>query len=521
MMSRKVGVAVLAGFYPAIFFLSNNWHIFSIEQSLVLLVGTCLVSLALLLPMSYLLIYILEKVAGEKFPGVESSGGRDLFFNAALTVFALIFSIFLLRNTFASIEIQTVLLYAIIAAILVCFSYISLKRGLKPVLYTLVILSSLSIVTLFLNLYTETEVPIEYWTSKNKATYDQIKFRKTPNVYLIITESYPNKPALKAVYGIDNASFYNEMRNLGFKFNHDHFSNYNHTLSSLPSLFGMEHHYGIIHMVSFDSFGGRRMLEAKIYNPVIDIFRSNNYKIQYLHTVSGLIPNGADVDFYFPSRSFLHGLRVFLTKQDIIETAPSNRKGSEPIVSIQNQISSTSQSNNSYFNFIYLHYPNHSPSRLKAKSEKIINQKLGEFRDTYYQKIESANQQLLKFMNFIIEKDPDSIVILLGDHGSWGFRNKKDTQSRPISNQLYTLDRFGVLAGIRGPDELSDLMENGTIKSHINLFRYVFAHLSDDQTILSTKAPDDSYDQPFLMAIKDGTILDNYITVKLKKGKKP
>ena len=59
-------------------------------------------------------------------------------------------------------------------------------------------------------------------------------------------------------------------------------------------------------------------------------------------------------------------------------------------------------------------------------------------------------------------------------------------------------------------------MESGKIKSHVNLFRYIFAHLSGDQTILSTKAPDDSYDQPFLLAIKNGKILDRFIRIVKK-----
>ncbi len=63
-------------------------------------------------------------------------------------------------------------------------------------------------------------------------------------------------------------------------------------------------------------------------------------------------------------------------------------------------------------------------------------------------------------------------------------------------------------------------MENGTIKSHVNLFKYVFAYLSEDNKILETKAPDDSYERAFLMAIKDGVILNYFIKVKIAKKMK-
>jgi len=516
-MYRKIQVALLSGFYPAIFFLSNNWHVFSFQQSLILLIGTSLVSLTILFSMSYSLNYIAQFLYKkiDYTNDNDTSNAQRIFTNPMLTICSMILCIYLLRNTLESIDIQKTILYFIIVATVIFITWHTHKRGLKLLLNCLVILTSLSIVNLLINVHMKTKIPIESWAIQNKAIYDQIKFRKKPNVYLIIAESLPDKSALKAVYNIDNAAFYEKMGELGLKINHNHFSNYNHSLASLPSLFGMEHHFGLINIGNFDSLGGRRMLEAKTYNPVIDTFRANNYKIQYLHNVSGLIPNGAAVDFCIPAPALLYGLEIFLTHQNMVEPTIFSPKKSEPLISIKNQIAITSLKDESYFNFIYLDFPGHSPSRLRARSKKIINQKLGEFRIAYSKKIELANQQLIDLIKFIKNKDQDSIIIMIGDHGSWGFRIKEDTQGKPISNQLYFLDRFGVFAGIRAPHILSDLMENGTIKSHVNLFKYVFAYLSEDEKILETKAPDDSYDGALIMAIKDGKILENSVKVNL------
>ena len=515
-MSSRVQVALLAGFYPAIFFLSNNWHVFSIPQSLVLLIGTSLLSLIMLLLVSYVFDYAfrylhnyLTFAKDDRQPNI-----RATFFNPILTFFAIWLCVYLLRNTLGSINIPRLVLYTGIIGLAVYFTWNAHKKGLKLLILLLVILSSLSIVSTIVNVHIKSRLPIENWASKNRSVYDKIQFSQTPNIYLIVTESYPSQSALNTVYQINNTPFYEKMRSLGLKINHRFFSNYDHTLSALPSLFGMEHHYGVINLGNFDSLGGRRMLEAKAYNPVIEIFRANNYKIQYLHNVSALMPNGADVDFCIPNTTVLHGLEIFWTTQNITEPSILSRNKSTKIDHIKKQIIAALHAEEQHFNFIYVNYPNHSPSRFETNTKIGIDKQLREYRKTYYKSIEHANQQLIDLLEFIIENDPDAITILTGDHGSWGFRLNEDSNGDPLTNQVLMVDHFGVLAGIRAPHALSDLMTNGTIRSHVNLFKFVFAYLSGDDQILDTRAADDSYIGPFIMGIKDNEILEKLVQVK-------
>jgi hypothetical protein len=510
-------VALLSGFYPAIFFLSNNWHIFSVRQSLVLLIGASLVALITVLPLSYALSYILQTIYRKSGLTGKTVSANNLFVNPIVSLCSLLTCVYSLRNTLASIEVRAVIAYAMIVVIIAYFVWSAHKRGMKPIFYALIVLSSLAAFNLLISVYTRTRMPVEDWLKKNKPLYDQVRFQATPNVYLVIAEAYPSRTALKAVYDYDNDRFYQSLAGLGFKMNHAFFSNYNHTLASLPSLFGMEQHFGLINLGNLDSLGGRRMLEAKSYNPVIDILRANNYKIQYLHEVNSLIPNGAEVDFCMPSPSVWYGLESFLIQK---ENPADGDKKSESLASIRNRIADIDPDKGPYFNFIYLNLPGHSPSRVNDRSREGINKKMGEFRGIYGKKIESANQQLLDLIQFIINKDRGAIIILIGDHGSWGFRLKEDAQGRPIPTPLFILDRFGVLAGIYAPEELSVLLENGVIKSHVNLFRYVFASLSADQKMLSTRARDDAYENKFIMAIEEGKILENFTKVTFVPGKK-
>jgi hypothetical protein len=57
-------------------------------------------------------------------------------------------------------------------------------------------------------------------------------------------------------------------------------------------------------------------------------------------------------------------------------------------------------------------------------------------------------------------------------------------------------------------------MEEGSIASHVNLFRYVFAYLSEDENILKTRAPDNHYQGQRTKALKKSQILEKLINVK-------
>ncbi|RLA39866.1 MAG: hypothetical protein DRR42_26690, partial [Gammaproteobacteria bacterium] len=61
------------------------------------------------------------------------------------------------------------------------------------------------------------------------------------------------------------------------------------------------------------------------------------------------------------------------------------------------------------------------------------------------------------------------------------------------------------------------LLNNGTIKSHVNLFKYIFAFLCEDDKVLETLRRDVSFDEPLLMSIKDNHILKRPEKITLEK----
>jgi hypothetical protein len=375
------------------------------------------------------------------------------------------------------------------------------------------VLTIVSVSGLFLGV-SKAENPVSEWSNRNKEHYDQIKFTRKPNVYLIITESYPNKEALGKIYNFDNRFFYEKLEELKFTLHHKYYSNYNHTLASLPSLFGMAHHYYSINIGNFDSIGGRSMLEATTYNPVIEIFRQNDYEIQYLLSVDSLLPRGASVDYFSPSPPVYSALEIFLSHQDSMKKSIFSFRKFNFMQILAERFSKNAASGVPTFSFIYTNTPHHSPSRIKSRNRAEINKILETFRQGYSKSIQNANAHLLKIVELILNNDRDPIIMITGDHGPWGYRLKEDGSSKTIPDSLFALDRFGILMAIRFPEAYQQQYDND-FKTHVNLFRIVFSFLSDSKQILNMRVNDDSIDYGPNLAIRDGRILDKYLAVKV------
>jgi hypothetical protein len=128
----------------------------------------------------------------------------------------------------------------------------------------------------------------------------------------------------------------------------------------------------------------------------------------------------------------------------------------------------------------------------------------------------------------LAENDPDAIVILLGDHGTYFNRNrwmgeKDDLNGNMLENGIQpaevTRDLFEVFMAIKWP--------LGTKRPHeyfspVNLFRQVFAVLTKDNSILKTQVSNNSFINArannnfririldLYCVVKDGKLLDRW-----------
>lgn len=346
--------------------------------------------------------------------------------------------------------------------------------------------------------------------SPNHELYDQILFKKKPNVYYIIPDGYPNREALEKIYNIDNKEFYQQLEDSAFSITHSAYSNYITTLSSVSSLLGMGHHFYKSSIGQSEMLGGRELIAGK-QNPTTSIFQRNGYQVHYVHQNDYLLLKGCFVDSCSPSVSWDDAIELlipFRIKAKLGFVTDKSLTGFKE--RMLRHIKNTSHQAQPSFTFAHFTVPSHSS--LKGQTIK----ELASFREKYIEKIQESNKLLLLFFRAIIENDPNALIIFNSDHGGFGlgwYGLAPNTVFEGFSKRLTMLDHMGVLLAIRWPKESPQ--PDMFIPTNINLFRHVFAYLSGEKKFLSTKVPDHSYlkmgGEDIFTVVRDGKLLEQPI----------
>jgi hypothetical protein len=136
--------------------------------------------------------------------------------------------------------------------------------------------------------------------------------------------------------------------------------------------------------------------------------------------------------------------------------------------------------------FIYKHFMA-AHSGVKSYKKKFMN-RLAAFRAGYPQKIRKVNEILLLEVRRILDRDPSAIIVIVADHGTWGGAER--TLAGFTEDEI--LDKFNVFLAIKWGDAYRGQYD-ASIKTSVNLFRFIFAFLDQDDRILETKVEDESY----------------------------
>jgi hypothetical protein len=135
-----------------------------------------------------------------------------------------------------------------------------------------------------------------------------------------------------------------------------------------------------------------------------------------------------------------------------------------------------------------------------------------------------ADADLVMMLNIVHEYDPGALVILIGDHGARRYRGIEKGEgkanalmrARGISPSLAARDAVGVLLAIKWPASLQQWVQRflaGRVISHVNLFRFIFAALTEDLSVLDDCEPNESYipaNGKLYKVAQDGVPLQNW-----------
>ena len=505
-------LALLVGIHPISFYLSNNWYIFPAYRNLLIL-GTFAFLIFLPLATCY---FCLSRVFRKRSPSNPPGLFRQLYVLGTILIWT-----YLLRATFEEFSGNGFFIALAIAFITLGMGWISPKT---QILHLNTILFTLCIVNLGNGLYLmQQTTELTSFIGKGEdhlrqQRYDRVKFQKRPNVYYLVPDGYPNQKGLQEIFGLDDGSLYQHLESLDFNIYHAALSNYSHTLSSLSSTLGMQHHY------YQGSIGNSELLHSREFvvsdkNPVVRVFRANDYQVHYVHEKNMMFAKGCFIDFCAPH--IFMGDYLDILFSPTLQNLPFIRRvvdrfHNQSIEQIKTHIDKISVQPNNYFTYIHLSSPSHSPTSQQTPD------KLASFREKFPKKIGVANKKITTVIERILSRDPQALIIINADHGGWGmgaynWAGPKIFEGVP--EKLITLDHLGVLLAIRWPEKT--VPEYGRdIRTNINLFRHIFAYLSESQEILTTQVPDDGFltkgkgkEGMVMNAVHDGKILEHMIEI--------
>jgi len=241
-VSSPIPFYFLIGLYPVIFLISNNWFVYETRQLFFLLIVPCFTGLIALIIVSF--VWLIKKFILKRLPValhhllvryISQTG----IWKIILSLIGFLLFYILLEETIERSKI--VIIGSVAFVIIACF--IVRKFGFYPANVVLLVMTLLATGELVYSLSTKSIGNKTLIESVDKELGAKIKFKKTPNIYLIHLEAYQSPVAMKRLYNLDNRSFVKELDHMGFFVSQNNFSNYVSTLQSVGSIFLQGHHY--------------------------------------------------------------------------------------------------------------------------------------------------------------------------------------------------------------------------------------------------------------------------------------
>lgn len=311
------------------------------------------------------------------------------------------------------------------------------------------------------------------WTNQQDSIESTV-FKQKPNVYVIQPDGYPNFSELKKEpYNFDNSEFETYLINNDFKLYENFRSNYFSTLSSNSSMLSMKHHY-----FNNPKPGANELYNSRDIivgdNAVVKTFKHNGYQTNLLLEKSYLLLNRPKMGFDFCN----------VEQKEVSFLA----RGFEIDKDLQNDLKNTIDINSKKPNFYFVEklkpgHINTYEANSKGKESERIN---------YLEELKEANEWLKDIIEIIQQKDSNALVIVVADHG--GFVGLEYTHQCKIkqTDEKIVKSIFTSALAIKWPNNhVPDFDQK--LKTNVNLFRILFAYLSEDTSLLNNLQPDKSY----------------------------
>lgn len=339
-------------------------------------------------------------------------------------------------------------------------------------------------------------------------TQSNISFNKKPNIYLFWLESYHSFDILKSVYNIDNAEFQHFLARNNFTIVNETYSSGSHTLQSFVQLYSCRSLPTGIFKGNLDGpLALRNLIGGDINNFVLKTLKENGYR-------TTMLVEGSNYYFYskgmfldetdFSVKSILNYIMPLLMvthwKKDAfddkkVDAAPYSGSLFERV---KMAVERSKQSHAPYFIAFKggaAHTSSDGDYTWKDNEQWVKS-------GVYQNLVKKADAETTEIINYLLKEDPNSIIVLLGDHGATRYRNfpQNETGEPSKSCQRYHVnlqdifdDYFKVLFAYRLPQGEATDISSGLYMNNSNVFLHIFAWLAEDQEILKLRPPVESH----------------------------
>lgn len=402
----------------------------------------------------------------------------------------------LMLNCFIYTPNEHVLYYILTTIVLSLFISLVSFHTLNKILLTILVVVTLSITGgVFLNISD---------TMKNFETETfNFDLKEKPNIYLYVLESYHPYSIMNTIYGMDTCAMEKFLNKNDFVSYDDVYSNGKQTLISLYRTFIMD-------MGNKNSMGNldvppsvRGVVGGNKENILFKYLKGQGYTIELFYPTPWyyMFEQGEFVDncnlpknttskdniCAFFSNTFFQGNPLSILYNRLID----KHKTGDITDTVSKIIKNIKQKEPLFF--VFKGGADHSPGdhTWKKKDSWIAS-------NHYQDLVRKSDEEVKIIVESIVKSDPNSIIILLGDHGPISLRDLDEqtpfgdmqAMKKNVTSEGYTLkdiadDRFKVMCAVRMPNGKKDITEGYPI-TLVNLFRHVFSAINNDLSILDT-----------------------------------
>ncbi len=253
-----------------------------------------------------------------------------------------------------------------------------------------------------------------------------------PNVYFIILDGYASNSVLQKYFQYNNSAFTDQLHQLGFNIYDSAFANYYYTSNSLSSTLNM--HYA-------DSISDLNSCLRE--NLVFKTFKHNGYHLSHMKSGYAVTSSFAETDetIYIdgPNEFEKSLLKYTILRLDDLVGLFAHKRLKSQFVKMYDFLNTTTQPKFCFLHFVAPHPPYIFDRDGNLRTKHQFAENSWEPKDYYVDQLVYVNKEIGKFLNTIVTKDPNALIILQSDHGPWTKAPKREEVFEARSKILYAV----------------------------------------------------------------------------------